>query len=45
MPALLADLVYLVALVAGDSIVRMVSLVVLFVVILAVRDGLAQRFT
>lgn len=42
MPALAADLAYLVAALAGDLVLTLLALVVLFVVVLAVRDGLAR---
>jgi len=37
------DLVYLIAALGGEMILTLLALVVLFVVVLAVRDGLAQR--
>ena len=45
MPDLAADLAYLVAVVAGDMVLTMLGLVVLFTVVLAVRDGLARGST
>lgn len=45
MSVLAGDLTYLVALVAGELVLRLLAFVVLFTVVLAVRDGLARRST
>lgn len=42
MPGLAADLAYLAAAVAGDLVLTLLGLVLLFVVVLAVRDGLVR---
>ncbi|WP_220598134.1 hypothetical protein [Oscillochloris sp. ZM17-4] len=45
MPGLAADIAYLVGAVASDMLLTLLGLIVLFVVVLAVRDGLARGST
>ncbi len=42
MPSLAADIAYLVAFLAGDMLIDLLGLFVLFILVLAVRDGLAR---